>query len=255
MAELFNLKWNDFHSNVTSTFRVLRNEQYLQDVTLMTDDYQQISAHKLVLSSCSEYFQMIFRKAKQSNILLCLEGVNKNDLDNCLTYMYNGEVQISIDNLDKFLKIAQRFKLKGLQDMGDSINSTDKNYEQKAFKVEETRYEDQAIAIVHGTITEEAPSVGHYPLMTPTESKRTIVQAQNPFQSMDEADKYIENIDYNTIRCSLCGKTDMKKYVRNMRNHIETHMDGLSYKCPICDKTFRSKNSLSSHKTLYHKNY
>ena len=49
-TEKFCLKWNNFNSNVSTAFSLLRNEDYLHDVTLVTQDHQQISAHKLVLS-------------------------------------------------------------------------------------------------------------------------------------------------------------------------------------------------------------
>ena len=61
MPEKFDLKWNDFHSNVSKSFGLLRNEDYLHDVTLVSDDYKQVTAHKLVLSACSEYFKNIFK--------------------------------------------------------------------------------------------------------------------------------------------------------------------------------------------------
>jgi len=114
MSEKFCLKWNDFHSNVSKSFGVLRTEDYLQDVTLVGVDHKQISAHKLVLSACSEYFKDIFKNNKHSNPLLCLDGINNQDLNNILDYIYNGEVQIYQDDLERFLNIAQRLKLQGL---------------------------------------------------------------------------------------------------------------------------------------------
>ena len=44
MSEIFSLKWNDFHSNVSKSFKTLRNEEYLQDVTLVGDDDFQVKA-------------------------------------------------------------------------------------------------------------------------------------------------------------------------------------------------------------------
>ena len=64
MSEKFSLKWNDFHSNVSNSFANVRNEKYLHDVTLVTDDQQRVSAHRLVLSVSSEYFETIFRNNK-----------------------------------------------------------------------------------------------------------------------------------------------------------------------------------------------
>ena len=114
MTENFSLKWTDFHSNVTKSFITLRNEYYLHDVTLVTDDNQQMKAHKLVLSACSDYFETIFKMNQSPNIMLCLDGISGQDLNNCLDYMYQGEVQIHQTDLEKFLNIAQRFKLNGL---------------------------------------------------------------------------------------------------------------------------------------------
>ena len=116
MAEKFCLKWNDFHSNVSQSFGKLRNEDYLHDVTLVSDDHSQISAHKLVLSASSEYFKNIFKNSNKPNShpLVCLNETNSNDLKNIMDYIYNGEVQIFQDNLDRFLSIAQRLKLEGL---------------------------------------------------------------------------------------------------------------------------------------------
>merc|ERR1712126_713888 len=113
----FCLKWNDFKSNVSKSFGIFRNEEYLHDVTLVSDDQHQVTAHKLVLSASSDYFKNIFKKNKAANPFLCLDGVFSSDLTNILDYIYNGEVQIFQENLDRFLNVAQRFKLKGL--LGD----------------------------------------------------------------------------------------------------------------------------------------
>ena len=131
MTERFSLKWNDYHSNVANSFGTLRNEDYLCDVTLVSDDQQQVPVHKLVLSACSEYFQAIFKNgnSRSANMMICLEGVSGQDLNlnNCLDYMYTGEVQIYQYDLDKFLNIAQRFQMKGLQNdaMKDGDNLTE----------------------------------------------------------------------------------------------------------------------------------
>ena len=48
MSEKFNLKWNDFQTNASKAFNQFRNETFLHDVTLVSDDFKQIPAHKLV---------------------------------------------------------------------------------------------------------------------------------------------------------------------------------------------------------------
>ena len=86
--EKFSLKWNDFHSNVSKSFGLFRSEEYLHDVRLMTEDYHEVSAHRLVLSACSEYFRNIFKNSKKQDTLICLDGVTDEDLKNVLDYIY-----------------------------------------------------------------------------------------------------------------------------------------------------------------------
>ena len=62
MADNVSLKWDDFNRSVTKSFGSLRNEKDFFDVTLVTDDEVQVSAHKLILSACSPFFKNILRK-------------------------------------------------------------------------------------------------------------------------------------------------------------------------------------------------
>ena len=115
MSEKFCLRWNDFETNVSQAFGQLRNEEYLHDVTLVCDDNKQVSAHRLVLSVCSEFFKTLFEKNKtHPNPLICLMGINSGELQNILDYMYNGETKIFQENIHQFLFTAKRFQIKGL---------------------------------------------------------------------------------------------------------------------------------------------
>ena len=128
MGEKFNIKWNDFNSNVSKSFGLFRNESYLHDVTLVSEDFKHIPAHKLVLSACSEYFRNILKQTnKQSQTLLCLDGVNSDDLQNVLDYVYEGEIKIHQEDLDRFLHVAQKLKLEGVMNNGESTEEETMN--------------------------------------------------------------------------------------------------------------------------------
>merc|ERR1739838_1282039 len=115
MGEKFSLKWNDYLVNVTKKFSILRNEDEFSDVTLVSSDKRQVSAHKVVLSSSSDYFKTILQNNNKSqDMILCLEHISHEELNNMLDYVYKGEVNIEQDQLDRFLTIAQRFQLEGL---------------------------------------------------------------------------------------------------------------------------------------------
>ena len=114
MAEKFKLKWHDFHANFSKSLGLSRNEDYLHDVTLVSDDNVQMSAHKLVLSASSEYFKSIFKDNRKSHLVLCLEGLLSEELTNVLDYIYNGEIRVYQEYLERFLHLARRFQLDGL---------------------------------------------------------------------------------------------------------------------------------------------
>ena len=113
-SEKFSLKWNDFQRNVSNSFSKLRQETRLYDVTLVSNDHQQVSAHKLVLSACSEVFSNIFNSNRSSNMMLYLDSVDVKEVNFMLDYIYQGEVNIPQEYLDKFLEIAVKFKLLGI---------------------------------------------------------------------------------------------------------------------------------------------
>ena len=70
---------------------------------------------------------------------------------------------------------------------------------------------------------------------------------------LDEVDQRISDImsknESGKYVCTICGKNS-KKHIQNMRNHIETHLDGISFSCQICNRQYRSRNSLNKHKSV-----
>ena len=56
--EKFCLKWNDFETNIRTSFRELREDQDYFDVTLATDDGHTIDAHRIILIAGSNFSAM-----------------------------------------------------------------------------------------------------------------------------------------------------------------------------------------------------
>ena len=72
-------------------------------------------------------------------------------------------------------------------------------------------------------------------------------------QQIDQKlEENIQRDEDGTFSCKLCGKAGVK-LSRNMKNHIETHLEGLSFPCQHCGKTFRSRNNLNIHKFRHHR--
>ena len=250
MSEKFCLKWNDFHSNVTKSFINLRREEDFYDVTLVCDDQKQISAHKVVLSSSSEFFKYILKQNKHSHPLLCLEGIDSRELNNVLDYVYHGEVSIHQDDLDRFLSVAQRLKLEGLiaeqnvfnmLEEQNALNMLTENIS-KDIGYNDTKIEDNQ-TIQNDKLTESKAMIS-------TQFSPLILNSEN-FQNLEELDAKILEIlvrDQEGLwNCLMCGKKSM--YKGHIREHAEIHFEGLAFSCPDpnCDYIARQRCNLRKH--------
>ena len=244
MAEKFALKWNDFNSNASKAFGLFRNEEFLHDVTLVAEDNTQIKAHKLVLSSCSEYFQNIFRNNNHSHPLLCLQRLTSEDIRRVLDYIYVGEVKIFQEELDKFLAIAQKLKLQGL--LGDPQSEEHEESGPKAH-LRSTKQEQKD--------SFEMPNLKSHS----TEIATTKYEAQQIPLSEDDRNNLNEQINQllertedGRFQCTICGKVFKTK--QQCQYHIEgRHLEGISLPCHLCGRTFRSRHTLSIHHNRHHK--
>ncbi len=113
MAENFCLKWNDFHSNVSSSFDMLRRDKDFCDVSLVSEDGTLFESHKVILSSCSPVLKNILKKSKSGqDPFIFFNGIGSLELGFILDYIYRGEVQLFQDQIEKFLDSAQIFQRK-----------------------------------------------------------------------------------------------------------------------------------------------
>ena len=244
--EKFCLKWNDFQTTVSHSFSLLRKEKELFDVTLVSDDDVQISAHKLVLSASSSFFKSILRKNSHPQPFIYLSGINSTNLGFVLDYIYQGEVQIFQQQLDTFLDVAQKLKVSGLISIdNDNVEGerekssqvlddhndkfTEKKYNETEHIADETRVETYKIG---------------------EKKVRYNLVSQNEMEIKSKVKELISRKE-GQFTCTACGKSGNDE--RNMLRHIETHIHGVSYDCNICDKSFRSKNSLGCHTSIFHK--
>ena len=112
--EKFSLKWDNFQTNFTNSFKKIKDEKDFFDVTLVTEDNQFVSAHKVVLAASSELFKNILKKADHSTPMIYLNGVEFKELSWIIDYIYEGETSIFQEDLKSFLGIAKKLKIEAL---------------------------------------------------------------------------------------------------------------------------------------------
>ena len=249
--EKFSLKWNDFSSNVHKSFQNLRKEEDFFDITLVGDDFKHVTAHKLVLSSSSEYFKMVLSNNKkyfQSHATICLVGLNQNDLNNVLDYIYHGELQLYQDDLERFLGIADKLKLEGLI-RGDQFK------DEKDGKAENS-LEEKVLTPDSKLFESCSPDSKMKKKLNKTTEKHVIsVQQSSDIQSFGDLDQKVEESysrDSNGFfACHHCEKSF--KQIGHIKEHVERHFEGLCLPCTMCDAILNSRPKLRDHLRRKHR--
>ena len=224
----------------------------------MTPNSQNHLPKHITVSACSDYFKSIFKTNKHPHLLLCLEGINSLDISNILDYIYNGEVKIFQDDLDRFLTVAQRFKLEGL--LG-SDNQNDEVEEEKQNEMIKPKLRKAPLQSEYTEIKNTGQQSKVKELnSTSTREIATTMEDENIKMAMTEAEKnnlddmihqHVEKTNDGLYQCNLCGKSAKQKI--QIKYHIEAkHLEGIQIPCPICGKIFRSHNGLFAHKSRSH---
>ena len=254
-SEKFCLKWNDFQTNIISSYQELRENLEFADVTLISGDNQRIEAHKLILSSASKFFKFALMGNKHSNPMIYMRGVKAKELIAIVDFIYQGEVNIYQEDLKEFLLIAEELDLKGL---APSSNETSSNYVQSNIKtkIRKEKFIEQEnnleeFGVEEKSILSESNIVSLTEGSYITEAKMFESFRDENTELGDMINSMLEKID-GFWTCTKCGKTNKDK--TKTKSHIETHIEGMSHPCGHCGKTFRSITCIQKHISRNHSN-
>ena len=150
MSEKLCLQWNDFQDNLRSAFGSLKEDKDFTDVTLACEDGQQVEAHKVILAASSPFFQKLLQRNSHPRPLVFMRGVNAQELEGIVDFLYHGEANVEQDSLDAFLKLADELQLKGLTDICET-RSKPRNTDIGAFSKHEIKPEEK-----HPKVDEES---------------------------------------------------------------------------------------------------
>ena len=245
------LSWDNFQNNAQHTFRNLRNDPHFTDVTLVCRDYEHIQAHKVILSSCSPFFKHILVKSPHKHPLLFLNGVNSNDLQSLLQFMYSGEAQVEDEHLAQFLFTASELKIEGLTRI-DDISTTASTNDIECNDTDISRH-----------INNLGESEGmKNKIISDIEDKKSMEETEihlSPDMFEQDIEEEIKNScgeenikEKEGAQCDICDKQFVNKYV--VKKHNNSVHEGLRFLCDHCDFLSSSKENVRSHITRMHPN-
>ena len=247
MSEKLCVQWNDFKENIFTAFGSLRDDDDFSDVTLVCDDWKQLSAHRLILAASSPFFQDILRKNKHAHPIIYMRGVKSDDLKDVVDFLYFGETNLYQENLDSFLALADELQLKGL--MGRS------HPDQEVNAIEEHKNTKMELGIV--SVAKETNVKRQNPRIQSLKSGKTVALPslisleeleEKVLALMEKNPNHFDPFDDGkqpAYNCKVCGKearrNDMKRHI------VSNHLEGVAIPCNICDRTFKTRDSLKNH--------
>ena len=255
MSEKLCLQWNDFQENIKIAFGNLREDKDFKDVTLVSEDGQQVEVHKVILAASSPFFQNLFVRSKHPHPLIYMRGVKFEDISAIVDFLYCGEANVFQESLDSFLAIAQELQLKGLMGKTDEDLDVDKKCPPPHASLN-----DEA-KISKSTFKKELPGnknvLAEYnaavalPSRVPSHYSGDVHQLEEMVKSMmEKSDNKCQNHNQRADKCKVCGKEGKGNAIKD---HIEAnHIEGIVLPCDLCQKTFRSRHSLSMHNRRHH---
>ena len=279
MTEVFTLSWDDFDQKCPKAFKELWLDRDLSDVTLATEDGGQLSAHKVILATCSPLFKRLLQKNPNGHPLLYLMGVQLSQLEQLLSYIYLGQCDLTQDQLPSFMATGKQLEVEGLS---GNLESESRGLAEDLESPVKSKTEavDRTLQITNqieagnkeGSATYKGYNIG-YNIDVPLASNGNTETGDSSVIAVND-DSFALNCqqcDYKASRQSHirqhvlnvhkgfkydCTQCDYKSGDKsNLKRHIEKEHLGITYTCPKCKHVLNSKSELKHHVDVKHNGF
>eukprot|EP00092_Neocalanus_flemingeri_P000039 GFUD01000040.1.p1 GENE.GFUD01000040.1~~GFUD01000040.1.p1 ORF type:complete len:266 (-),score=58.58 GFUD01000040.1:144-941(-) len=260
-CESYNLNWAEFDTYTSLTFKELLAKPDFTDVTLACGDEESIEAHKVILSACSPVFSRILKKNTHSHPLIFLTDVTHGDLKAIINFMYLGQTNVAQEDLQRFLKVATKFEVRGLTENNKEKVDTRNKSRNFSTPNEEEGDIDDVHDILDGVMVDDS-YVGADDITVKSEEESTsgFYHGSPEERKVLESSFKIDNVgssgrapmmdDENKYPCDQC---DYKAtFSCNLTSHKRTVHEGLFFYCNLCAYKSSRKDRLNKHVLAKH---
>jgi len=248
-SETFNLSRNDFQNSSSDAIKLLKQDTAFLDVTLACEDGKQVKAHKVVLSSFSSVFQTILKDNPHNHPLIYLTGINHEDIEKILDFIYLGEAIVSKYEFVRFMEVAKKLKINGLIEYKDNQsrkhgndvqNILDETLERKTHLTEELKEEEYFENLTAQFSGQEEISI------------QTLVDVAEDFSDQNCKRKNVTSSDDNSRKfpCDECEYSAAKR--SNLKVHVLAKHKGVKFPCHVCEYKGSSKGNTAKHMKNIH---
>ena len=200
-----------------------------------------------------------------------MRGVRPENLMAMVDFFYHGEANVSQENLDSFLALAEELQLKGLRG-----NQTDTEAEvspkppiRAEISSHQTKQKSQPKSPKHRSVTEQFHknrdvfNENGQPAKTVVENPLVLTDQATNNTDMESLDQQVKSMmlvsenasPYQRGRARICKVCGKEGSMQNIMNHIEAnHIAGISIPCGLCGQVVSTRHALTLHKSRHHRN-
>ena len=237
--EKCNLNWKTFSDHLREMLHEMMKSNYLTDVTLVCDDKRQYKAHKVVLSACSSVFQSIIVGLPLNNSVIYLRGIQHQEMESILEFMYLGEATFHEERTGEFLNVAKILEIKEISkelENEEQINIA--NVEQVMNDIENIAESDHSQNTSLENKESFTPIVRQSVIMD-LQGQKNIDEKLNCDKVRIQSSKKSKKYSYSCDQCEYQGSS--------LSRHIQSEHKGVRYACDQCEYQTKHGNSLKYH--------
>ena len=226
----YSFKWKDFSSNVTSRLSAVMKENSFSDVTLVSDDQRPFKAHRYVLGFFSPVLKSILLANPHPHPLVYLRGVNHEELDSILQFIYLGKALVCHRNMKRFAQAAKDLQIKKLAGIrfGNQSEIRDTTDHVKYDYMQEERENHLNNEYAGRSILDIAEDIINFDI-----------------PSHDESGSRMK-----VFKCEECEASYKSKQALGL--HIKIKHDEISFSCKYCEYKAQTKGYLRIHQASVH---
>ena len=235
-----------FEHRAKNAFRDLTHTHDFVDVTLVSEDNQQFKAHKVILSSGSNFFREILGSNPHPHPLIFMRGVDTTSLASILKLMYLGEVEVALESFDNFINLAKELNLEGLQESDQNFVRNEQESEEEELEErlpKKARLDDQALAVALADL-EENNYEEDLPLCEDEDDDEIVL--------LDDTDENQTKV----FRCDNCdfvsGRSSSFEKHKITSHNAKPYSSSTDFPCKECDFLAENMDELKDHKVQVH---
>ena len=248
--EKCNLTWHNYSDHLKQMLHNLMNDNDSQDVTLVCDDKVKIKAHKIVLKACSPVFENILENINTSEAVVYLRGIDHQEVESVLQFMYLGEATFYQDRMNEFLSVAKILEIKELDVEMDEekFENIDKDSKDEEELIDEDENIITATAQSSPAVNQKNASL---PVVTDDPASKQCPDCGIEF-SFRQSMLYHHRSAHLGVRYP-CNQCDYKATARSsLTKHTQSVHEGVRYPCSQCDYKATTRPSLTRHILAVH---